>query len=78
MFFLFFYCSRFDPDLSLIALPFASYFFFRGLVTGFLDVHNLEAQEREWSLMTVDERLESIHQEDAYRKVSRRDKQVGR
>jgi hypothetical protein len=27
MFFLFFYYSRFDPALSLIALPFATYFF---------------------------------------------------
>ena len=68
MFFLFFYYSRFDPVLSLIALPFATYFFFRGLVTGFLDVHKLEAQEREWDLMTVDERLKSIRQEDEYRK----------
>jgi hypothetical protein len=45
------------------------HFFFRGLVTGFLDVHNLEAQEHEWNLMTADERLESIRHEGELRKL---------
>jgi hypothetical protein len=56
-FFLFFYVSHFDHIASLAALPFATYFFFRGLVTGFMAVHFKEAQEREWNSLTVQERL---------------------
>jgi len=62
-FFLFFYVSHEDRVASLAALPFATFFFFRGLVTGFLATHYQEAQEQEWNSLTVDERLQWLQQE---------------
>jgi hypothetical protein len=46
------------PLASVGAFPIATFFFFRGLVTGFLVARDSDAQQRTWDSMTTDKRAE--------------------